>query len=253
MAHTWKYAFGLGLAGAAFMVSCVVKNGDDDVAGAGGQAADGGSGGSSAKGGTGGTGGSTAGKGGSGGTGGSSAGKGGAGGTAGSTATGGKGGTGDAGMAGTETGGSAGTSGTGGTGGTVDTSPTCDPLKDSTPYPSCAPTDKGDPCETCIQSKCCDESNDCYSTDPYNVCGWGGPTADQFMGEYSGTGEIGCYTQCLTEYVKDMGVCDSDGIDACTSMCQTEMCGLVGDATNALAGCMQENCPSECFGADTCG
>ena len=254
MAHTWKYAFGLGLIGAALTASCVVKNGDDDVAGAGGDS--GGTGGS-----TGGSGGTTGGSGGSSakaGTGGSAAGKGGSSGSAGASAgkggstTGGTGGTTDGGMAGADTGGTSGTGGsTSGTGGTVDTSPTCDPATGSTPYPSCAPATgmEKDPCALCVQTHCCDASNNCYATDPYNVCGWGGPT----RGDYAGAGEIGCYTICLSEYVTANDVCDADGIDACTAMCTTEMCGLVGDATSELAGCMQESCPSECFGADTCG
>jgi hypothetical protein len=250
MTHTWKYALALGFVGATLAAGCVVKNGDDDT-GAGGQGAEGGTGGS-----TGGTGGSTGGKGGSAGTGGSTGGKGGsAGAPTGGSSSAGKGGTGgsgtggDAGMAGGDTGGTGGS--TGGTGG-VDTTPSCDDdAHPGTPYPDCEPAadEMKDPCALCIKANCCMESKDCYATDPYNVCGWGGPA------DYLGAGEIACYTECLATYVNDNDVCDTAGIDQCAADCTTTtpMCDLIGNATSAMAGCMQENCPSECFGADTCG
>jgi hypothetical protein len=174
------------------------------------------------------------------------------GGTGGTSGTGGVSGTG-----GTTggTGGSGGTSGAGGTSGTGAITPTCDP-SDSTPNPSCAPgpDDQDDECALCVQSSCCEESKACYGTNPYNVCGWGGPsTAIPDMGVVTGLGEIGCFTTCLGQYVNDMGVCDSDGIDNCASACATDMCGgLPGDATNDLATCMQTNCAQKCFGADAC-
>ena len=234
MAHTWKYALGLGLMGAALSVGCTVSSGDDDS----GFAGESGEGGSSGKGGTGGTTstGGSAGKGGTGGTTGGSAG----------ASTGGSA-SGSAGMGGS-------TSGSGGTG-TVDTTPTCDGDTMGTPWQDCDPgeANKDDPCALCIQHSCCEESKNCYATDPYNVCGWGGPSMDDpMLADYAGAGEIGCITTCLAEYVSDNEVCDTDGIDGCTTMCQTPMCSLAGSATSDLFTCMQDKCASSCFGADTC-
>jgi hypothetical protein len=251
MAHTWKYALGLGLMGAALSVGCTVSSGDDDSGFAGESGAGGSTSGSGGKGGTtstGGAGGST------GGTTGGSSGKGGSGG---SSATGGAAGAGTGGT----TGGTSGSGGTtGGTGGDEAT-PMCDPLEGSTPWPDCKPTpgstDAVHDCEVCVQEHCCEESMNCYATDPYNVCGWGGPDApsDASMPDYSGAGEIGCYTACVADYVAENEVCDQEGIDSCIAMCVTPMCGTVpGDATNALATCINENCPSKCFAptVDTC-
>ncbi len=254
MAHTWKYAIGLGFVGAALVTGCVVKTGDDDAVGSGGTT--GGSGGSGATSGKGGsaTGGSS-GKGGSGGTGGSSGASGGTGGSSGGT-TGGSSGTG--GESGADTGGTAGTGGGGGTAGlpTEDqTTPECDPASgdlETTLYPNCEPTnlDDPDPCESCIQDHCCEESMACYGFDPGNVCGWGGPET----GQYAGFGEIGCYVQCLSEYVTANELCDSDGLNECESACATDMCGgLLGNQTSDLASCLHVNCSSECFGIETCG
>ena len=247
MAHTWKYALGLGLMGAALSVGCTVSSGDDDSGFAGESGAGGSSSGKGGSGGTtstGGTGGSTGGTGGStGGTTGGSAGAGTGGSTGGSSGTGGS------------TGGSGGsTSGTGGSAGTEPT-PSCDSTDMGTPWQDCAPGDanKDDPCALCIQHSCCEQSKNCYATDPYNVCGWGGPLMDDpMLADYAGAGEIGCITTCLSEYVTENEVCDTDGIDGCTSMCQTAMCSLVGSATSALFDCMQRDCSSECFGAETC-
>jgi hypothetical protein len=265
MAHTWKYAFGLGLIGAALSMSCTVTTDDDSGTGAiGGDTSSGGTGGSSS--GNGGTGGSTGGSS----TGGSS--------TGGSSETGGSGGT-TSGSGGTETGGTTGgtgdttggtsgttggtgdmTGGTGGTGGTgsQDTTPTCDPLPDTTTeFPNCDPGQgsEDDACAKCQQSKCCDLVKTCRSYDPYNVCAWGGPAeGDPNYADYGGAGEIGCIVSCMTDYVTSNEVCDQDGIDMCTSLCATQMCGsLPGDATNNLFGCVKDNCSKDCFGSDTCG
>jgi hypothetical protein len=233
------------LLGAALSAGCTVSSGDDDF----GFAGESGEGGTSPRGGSGGTGGTTS----TGGTGGST---GGAGGSTGGT-TGGAAGadTGGSSATGGSTSGSGGsTSGSGGSG-AVDTSPTCDGDTMGTPYPDCDPSEenKDDPCALCIQSSCCEQSKNCYALEPYNVCGWGGPLMDDpTLGDYAGAGEIGCITTCLSEYVAENEVCDTDGIDGCTTMCQTAMCSLVGSATSDLFTCMQDSCASECFGADTC-
>ena len=251
MAHTWKFAIGLGFLSAALAGACTVKEGDDDdTGGAAGDAARGGTtGGSSAKGGNAGKGGS-AGKGGTAGSG--------TGGTTGGSAGSSTGGTGAVG--GTEGGGAGvGESGTGGTGG-VEPDATCDPESgelDNTPWPDCEPEDSGNECQVCIKESCCEESRNCYGTEPNNVCGWGGPTE----GEYEGYTEIGCFQKCLSDKVAaNEMTCTNEDADTCAVECATTMCfedagefPLIGNATNALAGCMQVNCAEECFGADTCG
>jgi hypothetical protein len=229
MAQTWKYLFGLGLVGAALSAACTVTTSDDDsTGGTGGTIVE--TGGSSTTGGTGGTTGGTTSSGGTGGT----------------TSTGGTGGT---------TGGSAGTGGsTSGSGGTSGLpKPVCDPIENAKPYPDCKPSDQSadDACALCEQKSCCTEVMNCRSYDPSgNVCAWGGPLNDP---DYGGAGEIGCMVTCLSEYVTTNEVCDSEGIDMCTSMCQTEMCNTIGTATNDLFNCIQDNCANDCFGADTCG
>jgi hypothetical protein len=253
MAHTWKLAIGLGLLGASLAVGCVVKEGDDDDAG--GAAGEGGTSGSGGKGGTGGTTGGSAGKAGSSGA----AGKGGSAGSGTGGATGGTGGS---------TGGAGGSSGTaeagmggdnGGTGGT-DPVATCDPPTgelDSTPYPNCDADPATDECELCIQESCCEESKTCYGTEPFNVCGWGGPTE----GPYAGLSEKGCFQRCLFDKVKEAdGECLGDDAEACGAECATTMCyedtgqiALIGNATIDLVNCMQDNCAKKCFNAATCG
>jgi hypothetical protein len=253
MARTWKYALAFGLVGSALAVGCVVKEGDDDAtagqAGEGGTGGSGGTtGGSSGKGGSGGT----SGKGGSGGT----SGKGGSG-TGGSAGTGGStsGSGGDAGMAGADTGGTSGTGGTGGSGGD-ETQSVCEVTSDFTDYPDCEPSDATDDCEVCVQEKCCDEYKSCLAygsgnPQPVNACGYGGPSADM---DYSGAGEYGCYTTCMTDYVAENGVCDNDGIDMCASFCAQD-CDLVPDATSNIIACVNANCVSQCFRTTetTCG
>ena len=217
MAHTWKL-IGLGFLGAALAAGCTVTSGDDDDSGTAGKATGGSAGTGMAGTGTAGT--ATAGTGGSAGIGGTS----------------------DGGMAGA---------------GDVDTIPTCDPKDgelDSTPFPNCDASPADDPCQVCIEEKCCEESKKCYGTEPYNVCGWGGPAdADTF-------GEIGCFQQCLFDKTaaNDM-TCTGDDAETCASDCATTMCfagndqfALIGNATNELASCMTTNCADSCFGADTC-
>jgi hypothetical protein len=240
--------------GAALGAGCTVTSGDDvDTAGASGEGASGGSGGSSGKGGSAGKAGSATG---------GSAGKAGSGGAAG--ATGGNAGSDSSGAGGTDAGsagmGEAGTStsGTGGTGGTV--TATCDPPAGELPShdsDTCAPIEgaTGDDlaCQQCMEAECCAATKECYGEDPYNVCGWGGPTE----GEYAGYNEIGCYVACLSDYVaaNDM-TCDSDGEEECFTACATTACfddmtlATPGNATNALVGCLHTNCSDKCFGGD---
>jgi hypothetical protein len=234
MAQSWKYAVLLGLVGVATAAGCTVKEGDDDdIGGFGGESGDAGTGGTSGKGGS-------AGKGGTAGTGGTagSAGKGGTGGTAGKGGAAGTGGT---------TAGSSGEAGGGGEGGD-EGEVQCDPASgnlDNTPYPDCEPANDEDECGACIQENCCEESKECYGYEPNNVCGWGGP---------EGRGEIDCYQECMTAYVAgNDGLCDIDGQDSCLATCTTPGCGVnIGNQTNALASCINSNCPSECLGADDC-
>jgi hypothetical protein len=208
----------LGLVGFSLATGCVVKS-DDDSGGSAGEAGDTSTGGSS----TGGKGGSS--------TGGSS-GKGG-------SATGGSS-TGGSATGGSSTGGSA-TGGTGAIGG-ADTDPECDPDTgelDNTPYPNCTAA-AGNGCEECIETSCCEESMTCYGYAPGNVCGWGGPDGD---------GEITCYVDCAQAYVDANGVLDDDGKDECAAMCATTMCGLIGNATQDLAACIEMNCADACWPA----
>jgi len=139
----------------------------------------------------------------------------------------------------------AGTSGRSGSGGsTVD--PVCDPATgelDNTPYPDCEPRDVNDRCELCIQESCCEESRICYGYDPGNVCGWGGPTT----GTYAGYSELDCYMACARAYVGEYGVYDDSAADLCVPMCTTEECGLIGNATQDLVVCMEQNCENDCF------
>ena len=226
MAHrSVVYGLVVGMVGFALASGCVVKS-DDDDGGEGGEGAESASGGES----TGGS--STGGRGGSS-TGGSATG----GSATGGSATGGSA-TGGSATGGSATGGSA----TGGSGG-MDTDPECDPDMDelvNTPYPDCMAT-AGNPCEACIEANCCAESRVCYGYDPGNVCGWGGPDGD---------GEITCYIACAQDYVDANGVFDDDGIDECTTECTTAMCGQIGNATQDLAICLQENCEEACWPAE---
>jgi hypothetical protein len=251
MAQTWKYAIGLGLLGSALATGCVVTTGGDPDVSDAGESGEGGSGGT--------TGGSS----GMGGTGGSS-GKGGTGGSSGKGGTGGSAGKGGAAGSSGATGGSAGKGGAAGSGGSAGTSgtggmpdddyiPQCDPATgnlDNTPYPNCEPSNTEDPtCEECIQESCCEESIACYSYDPGNVCGWGGPAS----GDYAGIGEIGCYVTCLADYVDENGVCDEDGVGECIGRCRTPTCGdVLGNQTSELATCIHDSCNEACLGIATC-
>jgi hypothetical protein len=197
---------------------CVVKSSDDDddVGGGAGEAGDASTGGSS-----------TGGKGGS-----SGSSTGGKGGSAGSATTGGSGGSG-----GSATGGSSGTGGD-------ETDPECDPDSGelvNTPYPNCTAS-AGNLCEQCMETSCCELSRVCYGLSPGNVCGWGGP---------DGGGELACYVECVAAYYDENGVYDEDGVDECTSMCVTPMCGtLPGNATQDMVECVDTNCQEPCYGIE---
>jgi hypothetical protein len=205
------HALWLGLVGFSLATGCVVKSDDDDDDDLG-EAGD--SGGGTSSGGSSGRGGSA--------TGGSA--------------------TGGSSTGGSSTGGSSG-SGTGGTGGNMDTDPECDPDQgelDNTPYPNCTAT-AGNECEECIQESCCELSRVCYGYDPGNVCGWGGP---------DGEGEIACYIDCIAMYYEENAVYDDDGRDLCTTMCTTQMCGLIGNDTQNMVECVDTNCQPECYGVE---
>jgi hypothetical protein len=225
------------LVGTALAVGCSVEVNDgdgDDTTQAGAGADSGGSSGSGGKGGSGGTGGTSAGKGGAAGTGGTSAGKGGAAGSGGSGQSGTSGSTSEAGQ--------------GGSGEEIDTTPECDPDSgqlDNTPWPNCEPTDSENECEVCIQQNCCEESQECFSHSPGNVCGWGGPEAD----DGSRMGEAVCYQSCVRDYVEGEGegVCDVEAEDTCIGDCTTEECGQLGNQTQDLVACMWESCAMDCF------
>ena len=231
----WQNAIVLTLFGAAVATACVVSSSDgtDDE--------DGGSGGF----------GNSSGKGGSAGKGGGDS-KGGSGNTAGTTSDGGDTGT---------TGGAPASSG-GAPGGIV---ATCDPVEGGgqgggsmvvgQPYPDCDPVDSDDECQTCIQANCCEQSKNCNAFEPYNVCGYGGPT--QYVGN---GGEFLCWQECINEKVAIGGggagggsselpdTVDLDMSADCLADCATpadyaDGCsGIAGDETNEITTCVFENC-----------
>ena len=120
-----------------------------------------------------------------------------------------------------------GNAGVAGTGGSVQ----CAPVG-STPG-SCVPDDFNDPCQTCVQSKCCAEYEACLGTAPDNPCAWGGP---------GGYGEVFCFQQCLY----DAGVADPTTQAVCAGNCTTPGCGTIAESTNELIICLNDNCFSEC-------
>jgi hypothetical protein len=154
---------------------------------------------------------------------------------------------GSAATAGLATGGSnSATGGTGGTSGTGGVEAVCDPATgelDNTPYPDCEPRDPSDPCELCIEANCCEETRVCFGYEPGNVCGWGGPSS----GTHGGMNEIDCFTACVRDYVAVNGVYDDAADDLCVPACTTSSCGVIGNATQDLVVCMQDNCEDECF------
>ncbi len=78
---------------------------------------------------------------------------------------------------------------------------------------------------------------DCYATEPYNACGYGGPEA---------TGEFTCVHTCIND-LSDGDPVTQELIELCYSSCATPACGLIGDATLVLTTCVDENCSDVCF------
>src|SRR5450631_1153801 len=164
--------------------------------------------------------------------------------TAGATSAGGA-------SAGGATAGSTSTGGTLAAGGDAPTPYQCDTgdaggppgtASDCSPDPA-NPTDK---CAVCVQAHCCAEFGQCYATSPGNQCGYGGP--------YDG-GEIACVQKCLQDGFASSGVDDADLRNMCYDKCTTSTahksthdCGLIGIQTNALIGCLSDNCLVECIG-----
>ena len=139
--------------------------------------------------------------------------------------------------------------GSGGTGGSVDTSkvPACD--KASGPIGSggdCLATGTDD-CGKCLKDKCCAEYSECQGTSPGNVCGFGGP---------NNLGEFNFYRACLQKAFKDNGSISNSDRETCANNSVTSTdaagaldCGTLGDATNALIGCVMEfSCNEACYG-----
>ncbi len=164
--------------------------------------------------------------------------------TAGATSTAGTGGT--SGSSGsTSVAGSTGTAG----GGAL-TPFQCDPATGDggagTPS-SCEPT-TSNKCSTCISTSCCTELSLCYATNPGNECGYGGPNGD-------GTGEFSCTQACIIAATADGGVVDSETLGTCAANCATprDTSGTacmahIGEQTNNLITCVNENCQTDCFG-----
>jgi hypothetical protein len=112
----------------------------------------------------------------------------------------------------------------------------------------CSPDPKNpsDVCAVCVQAHCCAEFGECYATTPGNQCGYGGPNDD---------GEITCVQKCLQDGFAATGVDDADLRSGCFDQCTTTTmhksshdCGLIGTQTNALIGCLSDNCLTECIG-----
>jgi hypothetical protein len=181
--------------------------------------------------------------GGSSGTGAGGKGGGGSGGKGGSTS----GGVGGATTGGATSGGSGGaTAGSGGmaTGGTAGTGGmatfSCMPVS-GTPH-GCVPPDPMNPCDLCIQAKCCTEWSNCYGTNPDDRCGWGGP---------SGQGEVFCYLDCMSNpsmYISvNPPVANTmEAIVPCSTACITPPCSTEADTTNLAITCLNANCDIDC-------
>jgi hypothetical protein len=109
------------------------------------------------------------------------------------------------------------------------------------------PANPTDVCAVCVQAHCCAEFGQCYATSPGNQCGYGGP---------SDGGEYACVQSCLQAGFKSGGVDDADLRAMCFDQCTTNTahhsshdCGtLIGDQTNALLGCVSDNCRDQCIG-----
>jgi hypothetical protein len=144
----------------------------------------------------------------------------------------------------------AGTTSTAGTG-TVSGAYECDPADGgtlpSTPAASCVAPGVPADCASCLQTSCCTEVSACYATNPGNECGFGGPP--------SSGGEFLCVETCLRDGFADSGVDDADLRQTCFDQCTTSTangasqdCPGIGTQTNALIGCVSDNCLTECIG-----
>jgi len=120
---------------------------------------------------------------------------------------------------------------------------------------SCKDT-TGSSCQKCIEKSCCTEYAECYATDPGNQCGWGGPVKLP-DGSENPAGEAWCIQVCIQKGVIESGTApDSELVGTCGASCATSTsngatqdCGsVVGTQTNALIGCMMDNCSPDCFG-----
>jgi hypothetical protein len=155
----------------------------------------------------------------------------------------------------TSTGGSAGTSTTAGTGtaggeggAASDYVPGLCQVDDPTPtsLPFCDPDavrDKDQPCKICMKAECCDEWQTCYGDTPKTACGWG-PTE-------TAPGQFDCIQQC---YLKTPNASDDvqGTLQDCESTCllqcaEKDTDGFALNDTQALLGCAQDKCLTECF------
>jgi hypothetical protein len=178
---------------------------------------------------------------------GGSTGFGGAAGSGGSNTSGGataKGGASSGGTAGSAAGGaSSGGKASGGTGGEPEPVVMCDVDENptGTPADSCvfvAPDNT--PCHECLAKvpECCTAIRECYGKSPYNQCAYGGP---------DGGSEYTCIENCIRQKVLSAGSYTNDDEDVCVNACATPACGLIGNATSVILGCMHAHCETECF------
>jgi len=151
----------------------------------------------------------------------------------------------------------AGTAGAVSTGGAPPVSYQCDPAQGGSAVGQpndCSTLDSSNRCEQCVQISCCKEWEACYSTEPGNQCGWGGPA--EIAGEPNGGGEALCIQLCIQDGVQMTGTDpDAELVGTCGAKCATNKsngatkeCGtLIGNETNELVGCQMEHCVKECF------
>lgn len=96
------------------------------------------------------------------------------------------------------------------------------------------------PCHECLSkdADCCAAVKECYGTNPGNQCAYGGP---------DGGSEFVCIENCIRQKVLTAGSYTNEDEDVCINACATPECGLIGNATNVILGCMHANCEAECF------
>ena len=136
----------------------------------------------------------------------------------------------------------------------------CDPAQGGSAVGNpndCSVLDSSDRCEQCVQISCCEQWEACYSTDPGNQCGWGGPA--EIGGKPNGGGEALCILLCIQDGVQLSGTDpDTELVGTCGAKCATSKsngatkeCGSVlGSETNSLVACQMEHCVKECFTGD---